>query len=191
LSLLKKVVFLDRDGVINYDSLNYIKNLDEFILIPGSLSAISKLSRHGYAIFVISNQSAIARKLADITIINDMHRYLRESVQNAGGHIDGIYFCPHHPDQGCHCRKPRIGLIEQAAVENHIDISSSVMVGDRLTDMECAQRAGCKGAYLVMTGISNPLKEKNIDLFKDFYQPAKTLYHAVDLLIYEDKTKNR
>jgi D-glycero-D-manno-heptose 1,7-bisphosphate phosphatase len=191
LSLLKKVVFLDRDGVINYDSLNYIKNLDEFILIPGSLSAISKLSGHGYAIFVISNQSAIARKLADITIINDMHRYLRESVQNAGGHIDGIYFCPHHPDQGCHCRKPRIGLIEQAAVENHIDISSSVMVGDRLTDMECAQRAGCKGAYLVMTGISNPLKEKNIDLFKDFYQPAKTLFHAVDLLIYEDKTKNR
>jgi len=191
LSLLKKVVFLDRDGVINYDSLNYIKNLDEFILIPGSLSAISKLSREGYAVFVITNQSAIARKLADITIINDIHQYLKNSVQNAGGHINGIYFCPHHPEQGCRCRKPRTGLIDQAVLENHIDIGSSVMVGDKLTDIECAKRAGCKGAYLVMTGILNPLKEKNSYLFQNFYQPAKTLFHAVDLLIYEDKSKSR
>jgi len=189
--LLKKVVFLDRDGVINYDSLNYIKNLDEFILIPGSLSAISKLSREGYAVFVITNQSAIARKLADITIINDIHQYLKNSVQNAGGHINGIYFCPHHPEQGCRCRKPRTGLIDQAVLENHIDIGSSVMVGDKLTDIECAKRAGCKGAYLVMTGILNPLKEKNSYLFQNFYQPAKTLFHAVDLLIYEDKSKSR
>jgi D-glycero-D-manno-heptose 1,7-bisphosphate phosphatase len=189
--LLNKVVFLDRDGVINYDSLNYIKNLDEFILIPGSLSAISKLSRQGYAVFIITNQSAIARKLADITIINDLHQYLRESVHNAGGHIDGIYFCPHHPDQGCHCRKPRTGLIDQAVAENAIDIGSSVMVGDKLTDIECAKRAGCKRAYLVMTGIVNPLKENKNNLFHDFYQKANTLFHAVDLLIYEDKTKSR
>jgi D-glycero-D-manno-heptose 1,7-bisphosphate phosphatase len=191
LSLLKKVVFLDRDGVINYDSLEYIKNLNEFILIPGSISAISKLSQQGYAVFVITNQSAIARKLADITIINDIHRYLKKSVQNAGGHINGIYFCPHHPSQGCSCRKPRTGLIDQAVVENCIDVGSAVMVGDKLTDIECAKRAGCKHAYLVMTGLVNPLKEDKNDLFQNFYQNAKTLFHAVDLLIYEHKTKSR
>lgn len=189
--MLNKVVFLDRDGVINYDSLNYIKSLDEFILIPGSLSAISKLSQHGYAVYVITNQSAIARNLADISIINDLHQYLRKSVHHAGGHIDGIYFCPHHPDQGCHCRKPRTGLIDQAVAENNIDVGSAVMVGDKLTDIECAKRAGCKRAYLVMTGIVNPLKQIENDLFQDFFQSAKTLFHAVDLLIYEDKTKNR
>jgi D-glycero-D-manno-heptose 1,7-bisphosphate phosphatase len=191
LNLLKKVVFLDRDGVINYDSLEYIKNLNEFILIPGSISAISKLSQQGYAVFVITNQSAIARKLTDITIINDIHHYLKKSVQNAGGHINGIYFCPHHPSQECSCRKPRTGLIDQAVVENHIDIGSAVMVGDKLTDIECAKRAGCKHAYLVMTGLVNPLKEDKNDLFQNFYQNAKTLFHAVDLLIYENKTKSR
>jgi D-glycero-D-manno-heptose 1,7-bisphosphate phosphatase len=189
--LLNKVVFLDRDGVINYDSLNYIKSLEEFIFIPGSLSAISKLSQQGYAVFIITNQSAIARKLADMTTINGIHQYLRESVHNAGGHIDGIYFCPHHPDQGCHCRKPRTGLIDQAIAEKDIDISSAVMVGDKLTDIECAKRAGCKRAFLVMTGIVNPLKKNKNDLSQNFYQSAKTLFHAVDLLIYEDKTNSR
>jgi histidinol phosphatase-like enzyme len=82
-------------------------------------------------------------------------------------------------------------LIDQAVAENNIDISSAVMVGDKLTDIECAKRAGCKRAYLVMTGIVNPLKQNKNDLFQDFYQTAKTLFHAVDLLIYEDKTKNR
>jgi D-glycero-D-manno-heptose 1,7-bisphosphate phosphatase len=188
--LLKKVVFLDRDGVINYDSLEYIKNLNEFIFIPGSISAIAKLSQQGYAIFVITNQSAIARKFTNITTINSIHHYLKKSVQNAGGHINGIYFCPHHPSQECNCRKPRTGLIDQAVAENLIDISSAVMVGDRFTDIECAKRAGCKRAYLVMTGIENPLKESKNDLFQDFYQNAKTLFHAVDLLIYENKTKS-
>jgi D-glycero-D-manno-heptose 1,7-bisphosphate phosphatase len=189
--LVKKVVFLDRDGVINYDSLNYIKNLDEFILIPGSLSAISKLSQEGYAIYVITNQSAIARKFADFATIRLIHQYLKESVHNAGGHIDGIYLCPHHPDEGCHCRKPRTGLIDQAAEENGIDIGSAVMVGDKFTDIECAKSAGCNRAYLVMTGIVNPLKNSKNDPFRDFCQHAKTLFHAVDLLVYEDKTKNR
>lgn len=189
--MLKKVVFLDRDGVINYDSFNYIKNIDEFILIPGSLSAISKLSQKGYAVFVITNQSAIARKLADISTINNMHQYLRESVHNAGGHINGIYFCPHHPNDRCHCRKPSTGLIEQAVIENHIDIDSAVMVGDRLTDMECAKRAGCRHAYLVMTGLVNHFKVNQNELFPNFFQKAKTLFHAVDLLIYEDKNKSR
>lgn len=188
--MLKKVVFLDRDGVINYDSLDYIKKLDEFILIPGSLSAISKLSRNGYSIFIITNQSAIARKYADISIINSIHQYLRDCVHNSGGHIDDIYFCPHHPNQSCQCRKPRTGLIDQAVAEYHIDIGSSVMIGDKLTDIECAKTAGCKTAYLVMTGLVNPLEKNNTDPLKNFYQQAKTLFHAVDLIVYEDQTKN-
>ena len=189
--MLKKVVFLDRDGVINYDSFNYIKKLDEFILIPGSLSAISKLTRYGYSIFVVTNQSAIARKYASISIINGLHQYLMDCVHRAGGHIKGIYLCPHHPDEHCLCRKPFTGLIDQAVAENHIDIGSAVMVGDKITDIKCAKMAGCKNAYLVMTGLANPLFNNNIHLFEGFYQPAKTLFHAVDLIIYEDQTKRR
>ncbi|MFO8083077.1 MAG: D-glycero-beta-D-manno-heptose 1,7-bisphosphate 7-phosphatase [Desulfobacterales bacterium] len=187
--MLKKVVFLDRDGVINFDSLSYIKNLEEFIFIPGSLSAICKLSRYGYSVFVITNQSGIARKLIAKHELDKIHHYLIDSIHKAGGSLGGIYFCPHHPDQGCNCRKPRPGLIHQAAKENHIDIFSSIMIGDKYTDIECARRAGCKCAYFVMTGIEKNRKLKPKNLSRYFYRDVGTLFHAVDIIIAEDEAK--
>ncbi len=183
---LGKTVFLDRDGVINYDSADYVKNLDEFVLIPGSLPAICKLSRRGYAVFVVSNQSALARNYIDLAGLEKIHEYLRESVRNAGGKIEGVYFCPHHPDEGCDCRKPKPGLIERAASEHCIDVSSAVMVGDNLTDIQCARNAGCKRAYWVATGLGGRPDESIMKTFGNFCREAKNLYHAVDLLVGDE-----
>lgn len=186
--MLKKTVFLDRDGVINCDSAEYVKSLREFVFIPGSLPAICKLSRSGYAVFVVSNQSGLARGYIDSVGLEKIHQYLKKSVRNAGGEIQGIYFCPHHPDEGCECRKPRPGLIEKAASENDIDIPSTVMIGDKLTDIQCARNAGCKSAYWVPTGIGDRPDEDRMRAFGDFCRRARNLYHAVDLLIGNEKS---
>ena len=184
--MLKKAVFLDRDGVINRDSADYIKNLEEFVFLPGSLPAICKLSSSGYRVFVVSNQSGLARSFIDPADLENIHRYLRESVQNAGGKIQDIYFCPHHPDERCECRKPRTGLIQRAAFEYEIDLPTAVMVGDKLTDIQCAQNAGCKRAYWVATGIGGRPQKNRMRAFGNFCRGAKNLYHAVDLLIGDE-----
>ncbi len=183
---IRKAVFLDRDGVINRDSADYVKSLDEFVLIPGSISAISKLSGRGYAVFVVTNQSALARNYIDPAGLEEIHEYLREAVRNAGGEIRGIYFCPHHPDEGCECRKPKTGLIERAASEHGIDVSSAVMIGDKQTDIQCARNAGCKRAYWVATGLGGRPDESIKRSFGNFCKEAKNLDHAVDLLIGDE-----
>lgn len=189
--MLKKVVFLDRDGVINHDSVNYIKKLEEFIFIPGSLSAIRKLNQYEYSVFIITNQSGVARKIIDPYELNRIHKYMIDSVINAGGCIGGIYLCPHHPDDKCNCRKPRAGLIYEAALENHIDISSSIMVGDKFSDIECAKIAGCKYAFLVGNATENGKNSSTIpDLYPYFYRRTKTLFHTVDIIIAEDDTRS-
>jgi len=189
--LLQKVVFLDRDGVINRDSPSYIKNLAEFIFIPGSLSAICKLSRYGYSVYVITNQSGIARNLIDLHELNNIHGYLIESVHKAGGHLGGIYYCPHHPDHRCNCRKPQPGLIYKAALDNCIDISSSIMIGDKYTDIECAKRAGCKCAYLVMTGIDKQQEIYTKKFPLEFCRNTGNLFQAVDIIIEENERQNQ
>ncbi len=189
--LLKKIVFLDRDGVINFDSAHYIKTVEEFKFIPGSLPAIAKLSRYGYLVFVISNQSGIARGLIRKRDLDKIHNHLLESVQRTGGKLEDVYFCPHHPDQGCDCRKPRPGLIHQAAREHHLDVRSSIMIGDKLTDIECAENAGCRQAYLVKTGIENQSRFAAEKFSPMFYRTAGTLFHAADIIIAEDETKTK
>lgn len=189
--MLKKVVFLDRDGVINRDSLSYIKNLAEFIFIPGSLSAICKLSRYGYSVYVITNQSGIARNLIDLHELDKIHHYLIKSVHKAGGHLGGVYFCPHHPDHGCNCRKPQPGLIYKAAMDNCIDISSSIMIGDKYTDIECAKRAGCKGAYLVKSDIDKRRETSAKKWPLGFCRHTGNLFQAIDIIIEENESQNQ
>ena len=111
---LKKVVFLDRDGVINYDSPEYIKSRSEFEFIPGSIEAIGELTLNGFTSIVISNQSALSRKLISPGELNDIHKMMKKTVASAGGRITEIFFCPHMPDDGCECRKPEPGLIFRA-----------------------------------------------------------------------------
>ena len=150
--LLQKVVFLDRDGVINRDSPNYIKSWSEFEFLPGSLEAIKILTLNGFAVIVITNQSVISRNMVSAKELEYIHNRMKEVVESRGGKIKDIFFCPHLPKDGCDCRKPKPGLIYQAQKAYRIDIASSAMVGDSAKDIECAGNAGCACRILVRTG---------------------------------------
>lgn len=157
--MLQRVVFLDRDGVINKDSPSYIKSWAEFEFLPGSLEAIRKLTLSGFEIIIITNQSAINRKIIAIDQLETMHTRLNEAVESNGGKIRDIFFCPHTPEEVCICRKPKPGLIYRARKKYQIDLERSAMVGDSAKDIECAKNAGCRYAILVKTG--NGMKAEN------------------------------
>jgi D-glycero-D-manno-heptose 1,7-bisphosphate phosphatase len=151
-ALLKKVVFLDRDGVINRDSSGYILSWEEFIFLPNSLEALKILTGKGYTLIVISNQSIIERKWIAPDVLEKIHRLMKSAVASHGGRITDIFFCPHTPEHGCSCRKPKPGLIEQACRKYAIDLSDAVMVGDSAKDIQCGIAAGCGRTILVRTG---------------------------------------
>lgn len=146
------MVFLDRDGVINRDSEDYIKNWTEFKFLPQSLPALKQLNDCGFTVIVITNQSAINRKLFSLQHLEDIHGRMKASVHAAGGHIEDIFFCPHTPHENCLCRKPRPAMLFKASRIHRIDLASATMVGDSAKDIECARNAGCGSAVLVQTG---------------------------------------
>ena len=143
-------VFLDRDGVINRNRSDYVRSLDEWVPIQGAIDAIVRLSIAGHPVLVITNQSAIARKYCSVSDVEEIHRNLKHLVKLAGGMINGIYYCPHHPDDGCECRKPRTGMIESARRELDLP-EGGYIVGDAFSDMELGRRSGLK-TILVLTG---------------------------------------
>lgn len=149
---MTKVVFLDRDGVINRDSPDYIKDPSEFHFLPGSRRAIARLNRYGFDIIVITNQSIICRHMVSPETLDRIFDKMRQGIAAAGGRILDLFFCPHAPEDGCDCRKPEPGLIFQAQARHDIDLAESVFVGDSVKDMEAAWNAGCGRAVLVATG---------------------------------------
>ncbi|MDA8142069.1 MAG: D-glycero-beta-D-manno-heptose 1,7-bisphosphate 7-phosphatase [Desulfobacteraceae bacterium] len=161
---MDKVVFLDRDGVINRDSPDYIKSWDEFEFLPNSLEALRMLTQAGYHLIVITNQSIIGRGWVDQTVLDHTHAQLRAAVAAAGGRIHDIFFCPHHPDDGCDCRKPKPGLIIQAQKKYEIDLSTTVMIGDNAKDILCGRNAGCGQTILVRTGDIAAAEQKLAEL---------------------------
>jgi D-glycero-D-manno-heptose 1,7-bisphosphate phosphatase len=144
-------IILDRDGVINYDSDAYIKTPDEWHPIPGSLEAIAQLNRVGYRVLVATNQSGIARGYYDLNILDDIHEKLMRMLSAVGGYVEEIFFCPHHPDECCACRKPKPGMLEQIKSKYAINFAETFFIGDSQTDMQVAETAGCK-PLLVLTG---------------------------------------
>jgi len=144
-------VILDRDGVINRDSKDFVKTVEEWIPLPGSIDAIADLSRAGYAIAVASNQSGLARGLFERSALDEMHEKLRDLVASAGGRIDHIAICPHSPDDACDCRKPQPGLYRQIAEHFAIDLAGVPAIGDSLRDLQAAASAGAT-PVLVRTG---------------------------------------
>ena len=143
---------MDRDGVINKDRPDYVKAWSEFELLPGSLDALRLLTTSGYQIIVITNQSAIGRKMVTETELEEIHEKMTEAVAAQGGNIEAVYCCPHTPDDGCKCRKPEPGLILRAQADYGLDLSETCMVGDSLKDIQCGRRAGCGKVILVRTG---------------------------------------
>ena len=146
-----KAIILDRDGVINKDSSEFIKSPDEWIPLKGSLEAIAKLKRAGYTVFVITNQSGIARKLFTVGTLTSIHRKMVDSVLHHGGEIDAILYCPHGPDDDCECRKPKSGLFLELAERMNLNLADIPAVGDSIRDLQAAKAAGAK-PILVKTG---------------------------------------
>ena len=146
-----KLVILDRDGVINHDSVNYIKSPSEWKAIPGSLEAIARLTQTGYKVVVATNQSGIGRGLFDMDTLNAMHEKMHRAVQALGGRIDAIFYCPHAADADCECRKPKAGMFRRIAGCFNADLRNAVAIGDSLRDLEAAVTAGAK-PILVLTG---------------------------------------
>jgi len=187
---MKYTVFLDRDGVINHDSSDYIKTESEFSFINKSPEAIALLTRAGFDVIVITNQSAIARKMTTKKEIEKIFNKMKSGISDVGGEIKDIFFCPHLPDADCDCRKPNPGLIFQARKKYNIDLKYSCMVGDSVKDIECAKNAGCGLSVLVKTGngeITEKLlaaKEINPDLV------ANNLFEAVQWMIKSEINQN-
>jgi len=147
-----KTVFVDRDGVLNRDRPDYVKSWSEFEFLPRSLDALRLLALHGYSVIVITNQSVINRNMVTRAALEKMHDNMRAASAAHGGHIEAVYYCPHVPEDGCHCRKPEPGLILQAQADYGHDLAATCMIGDSLKDVQCARRAGCGKAVLVRTG---------------------------------------
>tara|TARA_B100002049_G_scaffold232389_1_gene211421 strand:+ start:1265 stop:1759 length:495 start_codon:yes stop_codon:yes gene_type:complete len=145
---MKKAVFLDRDGVINKERKDYVKSIEEFQILNNIPKSIKMLKEKGFLVIVITNQSAINRGLITIETLNEIHNYLQNFLKENNTSIDDFYFCPHRPDENCKCRKPNPGMLIKAAQEHNIDMNQSFMIGNSLTDIQAAQKSGCKGILL-------------------------------------------
>jgi D-glycero-D-manno-heptose 1,7-bisphosphate phosphatase len=187
------LIILDRDGVINHDSDNYIKSPEEWRPIDQSLEAISKLKHAGWVVVVATNQSGVERGLFDINTLHAIHNKMMAAVAEKGGHIDSIFFCPHAPASGCDCRKPASGLLKDIAKRFGIGLENVPVVGDSLRDLQAGAELGCS-LWLVKTGKGErTLAAAKTDPSKAL--PANTrvadnLASVVDQLLAQQKTLN-
>jgi D-glycero-D-manno-heptose 1,7-bisphosphate phosphatase len=166
-------IILDRDGVINYDSDFYIKTPEEWLPIPGSLHAIAELTQAGYRVIIATNQSGLARKLYDHETLQKIHEKLLHEVKEAGGAIEEIFFCPHHPDEKCDCRKPETGLFQQIHKKYKLNLAETFFIGDSISDVRAAINAGCI-PVLVMTG-------NGMDTLQAYPKEVADIRHYTDL----------
>lgn len=180
---------MDRDGVINRERPDYVRRWDEFEFLPGVLRALRRLAALDWSILVVTNQSAIGRGLVTADTVTDIHRRMRAAVEAAGGRIDAVFVCPHRPDDGCACRKPRPGLLRQAAAALDLRLADCYLVGDALSDLLAAQAVGCR-PILVQSGVQGSrlpqlLKEdSDVLLLPD-------LDHAVSVILAQQRTRRR
>jgi heptosyltransferase-2 len=182
-SILQGVtVFLDRDGTVNRDT-SYIKTPDELHLLPGVVEAVARLKRAGATVVLVTNQSGIARGFLTIEALKAIHAKLLELLADGGGALDAIYFCPHHPDDGCLCRKPGKAMAERAAADLGLDLSAGYVVGDQTRDIELGQRIGAR-TVLVTSGPTS--RESLAALEKEGRKPdhvAAGLAEAVEWIV--------
>ena len=184
---MKRVVFLDRDGVINED-LDFVHKKEDFRFIPRSIEGLKLLKNYG--LIVVTNQSGIARGYYTEENMHSLHEHMIEELEKGGIFLLGIYYCPHHSEKGigkykidCGCRKPKSGMLEQAAEEHNIDLGESWTIGDKLRDIKSSKNVGCK-TILVRTGQESKEDVKNSKIKPDFI--VDDLYEAAKLILRED-----
>lgn len=178
--MITKLVILDRDGTINLDSDDYVKSAEEWVPLPGALEAIARLNHAGWHVVVASNQSGLGRGLFDVAALNAMHAKMHKLLATAGGRIDAVFYCPHGPDEACHCRKPAPGLFEQIGERFGMDLKGIHTVGDTPRDLTAGASVGCV-PHLVLTGKGE--KWRGQSLPAEF--PVGTRVHA-DLSAFAD-----
>ncbi len=171
---------MDRDGIINEDSPSYIKSLAEWHTVPGSMSAIAKLKQHNYKVVIATNQSGIAYGIFTLDTVNILHQHMLDEIKQAGGTLDGIFICPHQPEDNCDCRKPKPGLLLQAANRFKVKPEEMVMIGDSFRDILAAKNCGAKAVFIKTT------PKKNEDLLaaqKEGVPIYNSLIEAVDIIV--------
>lgn len=186
--LRRKAVFLDRDGVICENRDDYVKSWGEFVWIPGAKEALSRLRNHGYIAIVITNQSAIGRGVVSREIVDKIHQRMGEEIAQTGGKIEKVYYCAHKPEDGCSCRKPEPGLLLQAAEDLELDLRTSYLVGDAITDIEMGHTVGSR-TIMVKTGkgLSELADKAHWKIKPDHI--AQDLSEAVDLILRLDSAE--
>jgi len=172
----QRLMILDRDGVINRDSPDFIRSPEEFIALPGSIEAIAALTQAGFRIVIASNQSGVGRGLFSLETLEQIHAQLHAEVKAAGGRVDEIFYCPHKPDDGCRCRKPQPGLFEQIAEHYACDLRGVPAIGDSMRDLEAAAKAGAQ-PILVRSGNGRSTESK---------LPASELKNVANVPVYDD-----
>ena len=179
----KRAIFLDRDGVMNVDN-GYVSVVDDFEFIDGVIEALQTLKAKDYLIVVITNQSGIARGYFTEDQFHTLTEWMDWSLADRGVDLDGIYYCPHHAEHGigkykvdCDCRKPKAGMINEAAQELGIDINESILVGDKVSDLQAGIAAGISNNYLVRTG--KEITEQGEALATSIYDDLASLVEAI------------
>lgn len=176
-----KAIFLDRDGVINKypgDRL-YVTSPEDLHFLPCVKEAISLLGKGGFKVFVVSNQSGVGKGIYNQRTLDNITAKMLNDIQQGGGSIEKVYYCTHHKDKDCSCRKPKSGMLRQAAKEFRFDLKEAYFIGDTIIDVVTAQAAGCK-SILVLTGKEKLANQKNWEakpdfIFKDLFEAAKFL----------------
>lgn len=189
-----KLVILDRDGVINQDNGDFIRTVDAWVPIPGSIEAIADLHRAGFTVVIATNQSGLARGHFDLDDLEAMHAKLTELVESAGAELGGIFYCPHGPDDGCKCRKPLPGLIDAIEAEFNTAAVGAPFIGDTLRDLQAGAAKDCK-LVLVKTGngeqtltqldAAGPdysLEGKTVEVFANLAAAAHSIIAEADTL---------
>jgi D-glycero-D-manno-heptose 1,7-bisphosphate phosphatase len=173
-----RLVMIDRDGVINEDSGEFIKSVAEWRPIAGSLEAIASLHRAGWTVTVVTNQSGVGRGFYDEATLAKIHEHMRERVRAAGGELAGVYYCPHLPDAGCDCRKPKPGMFRALERELGVSVVGAPYIGDRISDVEAADAVGAR-PMLVRTGTGAAtvalLGARRVPVFDDLAAAARSL----------------
>lgn len=176
-------IFLDRDGVIIANRPQYVRSWADVEIFPKAIQALKNLNGLPYKIVVVTNQAGVSRGVISLEVAEGINERLREVIEDAGGRIDGIYMCPHKPEDGCTCRKPRPGLIEQAARELSLDLAGSLLIGDMYSDLLAGQAAGIPRLALVRTGLgARQLEEPPVDHLGSF-EVFDNLSEALSVLI--------
>lgn len=181
-------IFIDRDGTLNVN-VHHLRRSEDLQLIPGAGEAIARLKQAGYPVVIITNQSAIARGYITEPDLADIHRELDRQLAALGAQVDGVHYCPHHPEYGdktiCDCRKPAPGLLLQAAAERNLDLTRSIMIGDNITDLQAGWNAGCHGA-LVLTGSGQQVRDQaDSDTLQKIACIGKNLSEVSDWILHQ------